>query len=56
MEFKDLKQIIQPLRENFSIDEDKGYVSDQIKERVQSEDLYTWAKGYPLIKEVKVVK
>lgn len=43
---------IQPLRNNWKIDEDKGFVPDQIKERCRSEDNYTWAKGYPLIKEV----
>lgn len=45
-----MKQIIQPLRNNWKIDEDKGFVIDQIKERVNSEDNYTWCKGYPLIK------
>ncbi len=49
-------KIIQPLKISFSIDEDKGYVSDQIKSRVDSEDNYTWGKGFPLIKEVEIKK
>lgn len=44
---------IQPLRQQFKLDEDLGFIQDQIKERVQSEDNYTWAKGWPLIKKVK---
>ena len=42
---------IQPLKQQFKIDEDKGFVPDQILERVRSEDNYTWSKGYPLIKK-----
>lgn len=48
-------QIIQPLKDNWSIDEDEGFVQDQIKDRVNSEDNYTWAKGFPIIK-IKDIK
>lgn len=41
---------IQPLKPQFKIDEESGYIPDQIRERVRSEDIYTWAKGYPLIR------
>lgn len=44
---------IQPLRDHWKIDEDRGFVPDQIKERVDSEDWYTHCKGYPLIKVVE---
>ena len=44
---------IYPLKTNFCLDEDKGFIQDQIQERCQSEDFYTYAKGYDLIKEVK---
>lgn len=46
-----MRQIIQPLRNGWKIEEDKGFVPDQIIERVQSEDWYTFCKGYPLIKQ-----
>lgn len=51
-------QIIQPLKTPWKIDEDKGFVADQIKDRVNSEDNYTWCKGYPIIKtdDIKRVK
>lgn len=48
-----MNRIIQPLKPQFKLDEDKGFVPEQIKDRVNSEDNYTWAKNYPLIKEVK---
>lgn len=35
---------IQPLKPNFSVDEDKGFVPDQIKERVNSEAWYEYCK------------
>ncbi len=41
-------RIIPPLKTHWKIDEDKGFVRDQIQERVNSEDNYTWAKGYQL--------
>ena len=44
----------QPLKNNWKIDEDKGFVSDQIKERVDSESWYTYCKGYPNIREEDV--
>lgn len=47
---------IQPLKNGWRVDENKGFVADQIKDRVNSEDLYTWAKGYPLIKKVTKMK
>jgi hypothetical protein len=40
----------QPLRNGWRIDERTEFVKDEIAERVRSEDVYTWAKGYPLIK------
>ncbi len=43
---------IQPLKNGWQVVEDKGFVPDQIRERCRSEDNYTWAKGWPLIKEV----
>lgn len=43
--------ITYPLQNNWSINEDYGFVPDQIKDRVNSEDNYTWAKGYPIIKQ-----
>jgi len=39
---------IQPLKQQFKIDEDKGFVKDQILERCRSEDNYTHCKGFPL--------
>jgi hypothetical protein len=49
---------IYPLKDNWRIDEDKGFVADQIKQRVDSEDWYTHCKGYPIIKveDIKKVK
>lgn len=47
-----MSQTIQPLKPNWKIDEDAGFVPDQIRERVRSEDNYTWGKGFPLIKRV----
>lgn len=41
-------QTIQPLRSNWKLDEDAGFIPDQIRERVRSEDNYTNCKGYPL--------
>lgn len=43
-------KIYYPLEPSWKINEDQGFVPDQIKSRVDTEDLYTWAKGYPLIK------
>lgn len=51
-----MSQLIQPLTNDWSISEDKGFVPDQIKERVNSEDNYTWAKNYPLIKSKDIKK
>lgn len=49
---------IQPLKDNWRVDEDAGFIQDQIKERVRSEDWYTQCKGYPIIrtKDIKKVK
>ena len=47
---------IQPLKNGWRIDENKGFVADQIKDRVNAEDNYTWAKGYPLIKKITKIK
>lgn len=43
-------ELAQPLKPQFKINEDEGFVQDQIKNRVNSEDNYTWCKNYPLIK------
>jgi len=48
--------MIEPLRKNWRVEEDRGFVADQIKARVNAEDNYTWAKGYPLIKKVTKIK
>jgi hypothetical protein len=40
----------QSLKNNWKINEDIGFVPDQIKNRVDSEDNYTYCKGFPLIK------
>lgn len=42
---------IQPLRNKFVLDEDRGFVRDQIQQRVNSEDNFTWCKNFPLIKQ-----
>jgi hypothetical protein len=47
---------IAPLKNGWRVDENKGFVADQIKSRVDSEDWYTHCKGYPLIKKVTKVK
>ena len=47
---------IQPLKDNWSIKEDEGWVADQIKNRVNSEDNYTNARGFPLIKSEDIIK
>ena len=39
---------IQPLKQQFKINEDEGWVPDQIRERVRSEDNFTNCKGYYL--------
>ncbi len=44
----------QPLKDHWKIDEDKGFVADQIKARVDSEDWYTHCKGYPIIKDTDI--
>ena len=48
-------KIIQPLRNSFKINEDKGYVPDQIKDRVNSESNYEWAKGFPIIRSKDII-
>lgn len=45
-----MNRTIQPLKPHFSIDEDAGFVQDQIKDRVNSEDNLCWALGWPIIK------
>lgn len=40
-----MEHIIQPLRDNWKINEDAGFVPDQIKERVNSESNLEWAKS-----------
>lgn len=37
-------KIYYPLKDNWRIDEDKGFVEDQILERVQSESNYEWSR------------
>ncbi len=46
-----MKEIIYPLKDNWKIDEDKGFVADQIEARMDSESWYTNCKGYYNIKE-----
>lgn len=43
-----MKQIYKPLKNNWLHNE---ITKDDIQDRVDSEDLYTWSKGYPLIKQ-----
>ncbi len=43
-------KIIQSLKTEFRINEDLGYVPDQIKDRVNAESWYTSCKGYENIK------
>lgn len=38
-------QITQPLKDNWKVNEDAGFVPDQIKERVNSESNLEWAKS-----------
>ena len=50
-------QLIQPLKNNWKIEEDLGIsIEQQVLNRVNSEDNYTNAKGYPLIKEEDIIK
>ena len=49
-----MTQTIQPLKNNWRVEEDAGFVKDQIHDRVQSEDLYMWAKGYPIIRTADI--
>ena len=42
--------IIYPLKPNWKLKD--GY-DDHFNSRVQSEDLFTWSRRFPLIKEVK---
>ncbi len=43
--------IIQPLKPNWKVDEDSAVdAQKQIKDRVNSEDNYTWCKGFPCVK------
>ena len=51
-----MPRIIQPLKTPWRIDEQQGNVKEQIWERVNSEDNYTWAKGYPLIRTKDIKK
>lgn len=44
-------QLIKPLKPEFKIDEDKGFVQEQIKDRVNSESWYTSCKGYPNVRD-----
>lgn len=39
---------IYPLKPNWKINEDEGFVADQIKNRCDAEDNYTWGKNYQL--------
>lgn len=51
-----MKQIYQPLRSNWHVDEDSAVpVVDQITERVDTEDMYAHCKGYPLIRSEDIV-
>lgn len=48
-------QTIQPLRNNWKIDEQSGvHPSEQIKQRVDTESWYTQCKGYPIIKSEEI--
>lgn len=49
-------KIYQPFRNPYKINEDAGFVQDQIQDRVNSEDNYIWAKGYPLIRSEDIEK
>ncbi len=53
-----MKQIIYPLKDNWKVKEDEGFVHDQREKRVQSEDWFTQCRGYPIIKngDVKIKK
>ena len=43
-------KIYNPLEKSFKINEDAGFIQDQILQRVQSEENFVWALGFPLIK------
>lgn len=47
---------IQPLENGWKIDEDKGFVQEQIQERANTESNYMWAKGFPIIKSEDITK
>lgn len=49
-----MRNIIQPLKESFKVDEDVGYVAEQIVDRVNAEDNLTWSLGWPIIKSTDI--
>lgn len=49
-----MNQTIQPLKQQFKINEDAGFVQDQILERVRSESNFDWSREFPLIKSENV--
>lgn len=52
-----MKSIIYPLRQNWKVDEDSGiHPTEQIQQRVDSEDWYTNCKGFPLLKSKDIKK
>ena len=48
-------RVIPHLKDNWKID-DQGDVKEQIRQRVNSEDNFTWARRYPLIKKVVKIR
>ncbi len=47
--------MIKPLKTTWKIDEDAGFVRDQIKDRVNSESNYMWARKNELSKEERSI-
>ncbi len=42
--------MIYPLKSNWKVDEDAGFVPDQIKQRVDTESNYSWARNGNIIR------
>ena len=51
-----MKSTYEPLRQNWKVDEDRGFVQEQIQQRVDTESWYTHCKGYPNIKSEDIIK
>lgn len=47
-------KIYQPLKNNWSISEDQGFIKDQIQDRVNSESNLCWALGYPNVRQEEI--